>query len=507
MVIGIYARVSTEEQAKHGYSLQDQVRQCRNKARTDEVIEYVDSGFSGEFLERPGLDKLREDVRNKLIDKVVIYDPDRWSRNLMNQLIITDEIERNATIEFVNGDYDKSPEGTLFYQMRGAISEFEKAKINERMSRGRKEKAQQGRVLRDFQIYGYKYDSEQRKLVINPDEAAIVQQIFDLFTNPQSDFKGINGIALYLTETSVPTKRGKGVWHKQVVRQILMNRTYTGEFYQNKWNTEGMHGNKVKKASEKKKMTMRPKEEWIRIECPAIISDYQFEHAQKLLSESKRRYAKDSLNQYLLSGLIRCGDCENTMTGRKGKSWGQWVFEYTDKKNTAGAKHPGCGRRVKCSKLDDEVWERIVAYADSYGKQNESGVMEGHSKVANLTVEQLEEARVVKEIVKIQNARKRLLKLFAMEGMDDSGEAEIKQQLKEFADKEKSLNERLEEVKAIMKRSTMSKQSEKTMQEAAEFYWSLRGKGEYTFEDKKKLIRMAVREIRVYADRADIHLF
>jgi site-specific DNA recombinase len=62
-MIAIYARVSTEEQAKHGYSLQEQIRLCRQKAGTDHVIEYIDEGVSGEFLDRPALTKLRADVK------------------------------------------------------------------------------------------------------------------------------------------------------------------------------------------------------------------------------------------------------------------------------------------------------------------------------------------------------------------------------------------------------------------------------------------------------------
>ncbi|KGT72800.1 DNA recombinase, partial [Bradyrhizobium japonicum] len=93
-MVGIYARVSTEEQAKSGFSLQDQVRECRKKAGTDQIIEYVDEGVSGEFLDRPALSQLRYDVRNGLIDKIVCFDPDRLSRKLMNQLLITDEWEQ-----------------------------------------------------------------------------------------------------------------------------------------------------------------------------------------------------------------------------------------------------------------------------------------------------------------------------------------------------------------------------------------------------------------------------
>jgi site-specific DNA recombinase len=82
---------------------------------------------------------------------IICLDSDRCSRKLMNQLIIMDEFDkRGVELIFVNGEYSKTPEGNLFYSMRGAIAEFEKSKINERMSRGRKEKARQGNQTNGF---------------------------------------------------------------------------------------------------------------------------------------------------------------------------------------------------------------------------------------------------------------------------------------------------------------------------------------------------------------------
>lgn len=138
----IYARVSTEESAQKGYSIAHQIDEAKKKAKTDDVMIYTDEGFSGEFLERPGLEKLRNDVRNGLIDTIIVYDPDRLARNLMHQLLLDDEFRKHSVeLLFVNGDYAKTPEGRLFFSMRGAISEFEKAKIRERTMSGRKRKA------------------------------------------------------------------------------------------------------------------------------------------------------------------------------------------------------------------------------------------------------------------------------------------------------------------------------------------------------------------------------
>lgn len=432
-MIAVYARVSTEEQAKHGFRLNDQVRQCRQKAGTNKVKEYVDDGVSGEFLDRPALTKLRDDIREGIITKIICLDPDRLSRKLMNQLIITDEFDRRGIeLVFVNGEYSKTPEGNLFYSMRGAIAEFEKSKITERMSRGRKEKARQGRVLRDFQVYGYSFDKESEQFLVDEDEAAIVRLIFDLFTQPNTIVQGLNGIALYLTSKGVPTKRGASMWHRQVVRQIIMNRAYIGEFYQNRWNTEGMLGNKHRKDEEKIPMKERPKGEWILLPCPPLIDEAQFEHAQILLSESRRRWAQKSKHPYLLSGLLRCGDCGNTMTGRLSNNWGKKVPEYTDIKNTAGAKSKGCGRRIKAHLIEEQVWDQVTTWLNN-PDEIAAALQEEKSKEP---FEIAEIVRMEKEIEKTKNARKKLIKLFAV-SEDGIAEEDIRQELKELSQKKK----------------------------------------------------------------------
>lgn len=272
-LIAIYARVSTEEQAKHGFSIPAQIRECQDRIGTIPALVFADEGVSGETLQRPALEDLRQRIRNSQVRSVYCLDPDRLSRKLLHQLLLTEEWERQGVyLYFVNGEYSKTPEGNLFYALRGAISEFEKAKITERMCRGRLEKARQGRVLRDFQIYGYDFDPKEEQLIVNSEEGAIVRQIYAWFLAPPSGMRGISGIARTLTEASVPTKRGASRWHRQVVRQILGNRTYIGEFYQNKWDTSN---NRVR---------LRPQGEWIFIPCPPIIEPRTFAEVQKVLS-------------------------------------------------------------------------------------------------------------------------------------------------------------------------------------------------------------------------------
>ncbi|MGD6841243.1 recombinase family protein [Bacillus infantis] len=498
-MIALYARVSTEEQAKSGYSLKDQIRQCRQKAGNNaDSMEYIDDGYSGEFLERPALIKLRNDVREGLIDKVIVYDPDRLSRKLMNQLILSEEIEKKAELIFVNGDYKKTPEGMLFYQLRGAVAEFEKAKINERMSRGRREKAKQGKVVKDAKVYGYKYNKETHELEIYEPEAKVVRLIFDLFTNPMGRVKGINGIAHYLMDKSIPTKKGKGVWHRQVVRQILMNETYSGVYFHNKWNTEGMLGNKYKQdRDEKIPMTKRPKEEWIPVDVPAIVEKKTFEKAQRLLKESRRRWAGHSKNIYLLSGLVRCGECGNTMTGRRSKNWGTYILEYSDIKNTAGTKNRGCGNKIKCESLDNIVWKTYVDIMKM--KTQVLDEVAVTIEETPLSFEESELERIDDQLEQIKVSRKRLLQFLA-NNADIVDEEEIRNQLVEIKDKEQRLKNSREELLQSLNDKEADDISEEITAEAMERFLQIEDPDKLPIEEKQDLLRGVFREIRVYSD-------
>ena len=171
----------------------------------------------------------------------------------------------------MNGEYSKTPEGNLFYALRGAISEFEKAKITERMCRGRRERQGRGGFSGTFRSTAMIL-TVSRALIINPREAEVVNKIYHWMIDPPPDIRGIAGIARRLTEQNVPTKRGAKRWHRQVVRQMLSNRTYIGEFYQNKWDTSNQ------------RVRLRPREEWILIPCPAIIDSEIFTQVQQILS-------------------------------------------------------------------------------------------------------------------------------------------------------------------------------------------------------------------------------
>jgi site-specific DNA recombinase len=137
----IYARVSTEDQGK-GYSIPTQIEACQKLAECEryEVPEghvLIDEGLSGTTMDRPGLRRVRDLVNAQAIAAVIVIDPDRLSRNLGHQLLLAEELEQaSVKLLIVSHPLEQGPEGWLFFQMRGALAEYERAKMLERMKRG-----------------------------------------------------------------------------------------------------------------------------------------------------------------------------------------------------------------------------------------------------------------------------------------------------------------------------------------------------------------------------------
>lgn len=356
-------RVSTDEQAEHGYSLAHQREECRRRARelgATSISEFADEGVSGSVWPRPGLAALLDAVRERGLAIVVAYDPDRLARKLSVQLHVTDILDAaKCKLEFVKFERRDTSDGQLLYVVRGAIAEYEKAKIRERTMNGRRQKAKSGKMPSGFRPYGYIYDRAGQTLLIDDAEAPVVRRVFRMLVE---DGMAVNGIAARLTAEGVPTRRGAPAWQRVVVRQILGNPVYAGTFFANRMDTEGMGINKHLSADQRKSMRLRPREEWVPIPVPAIVDENLWQRAQEILSNAQRLMHDRPRSDYLLTGLLSCGVCGLPMCGTRRKNWGKTVRGYTCRRAWSGAKTPGCGRYVTAEPLEEAVWGKVTEW-------------------------------------------------------------------------------------------------------------------------------------------------
>ena len=146
----LYCRVSGEEQRKKGYSLADQLytlkRWCSENGY--EIVDEVeDGGYSGAYLERPGLDRVREMVATGSVNAVVVLFRDRIAREVYAQLLAEEFRDHGARLVALNSRGNDSPDGELGDNILDVIAAWERKKIAERMNRGKRRKAKEGKVV------------------------------------------------------------------------------------------------------------------------------------------------------------------------------------------------------------------------------------------------------------------------------------------------------------------------------------------------------------------------
>jgi site-specific DNA recombinase len=208
----IYARVSGDDvrQGKDGRNLAEQIAMGREFAQSKgySIIAELaedDRGATGASLDLEQLNRVFNMARAGEFDILIVRELDRLSRRLSKQLIIEEELRRSGVeIEYVLAKYEDNPEGNLSKQIKAVISEYERLKINERMTRGRRVKAKTGSIVSHGHApYGYNFFTENGKtgLIINTKEAEIVNLIFNWYAEGMT----IRGIQRKLTQLAIPT--------------------------------------------------------------------------------------------------------------------------------------------------------------------------------------------------------------------------------------------------------------------------------------------------------------
>src|SRR5919202_311251 len=211
-----YARVSTEEQARSGYSLAQQLEACRAWCATGgyEILEEVtDPGQSGASLERPGMDRVRDLVASlgseEAVQLVVLaQDRDRFAREPAYLYLLRKEFEEYGTrLKALNDRGDDSPEGELTDGILDQLAKFERAKTAERSRRGKIAKARQGKIIaKHTPNYGFQFNEERNNYVVDEETMPIVRRIFHMV--------GVEGKSIYavkraLDNDNVPVPSGK----------------------------------------------------------------------------------------------------------------------------------------------------------------------------------------------------------------------------------------------------------------------------------------------------------
>jgi len=329
MNVAVYVRVSTLRQ-QQAQTIEQQLERlqahiaAQGWSLADEHI-FRDDGYSGAQLNRPGLDSLRDRAAMAEFELVLLTSPDRLARKYVHQALILEELERHGCrVEFLDRPMSDDPHDQLVLQIRGAVAEYERTLIADRMRRGRLMKLRAGQLLPWTKApYGYILDAERprdpTRVRVNEVEAAIVRQIFAWYTDLEEKMSLYATAKRLSSDDGVPTPSGGQRWNVASIREILKNPAYTGTAYAQRTQTVPARQRKSALLSVGPGVSHRPRpqEEWIPIPVPAIISQEQFDQAQARLAFNQQIARRNNTqHHYLLRGLVSCGQCRLRCIGR-----------------------------------------------------------------------------------------------------------------------------------------------------------------------------------------------
>ncbi|MGQ0678189.1 MAG: recombinase family protein, partial [Actinomycetota bacterium] len=366
MRVAIYARVSTQAQESRG-TIGSQLSVLRKRVEEeghDLVAEFPDDGHSGARLDRPGLDALRDAAEAGLLDAVWCLSPDRLARVYAYQVIVLDELARHGVaVLFADApDLGDDPHARLLTQVQGVIAEYERAKIAERYRRGKLWRSRAGEIISWKAPYGYRrlsrsVDGPPRLEPYEP-EAAVVRRIFEDYV---AGGHSTREITRRLNADAIPTPTGsKSVWGTSTIGRLLRNEAYVGRVYYNR--TESVPDSRPGRG---KRQVPRPREEWIQILVPAIISEDVFEAASRVSRDNSKWSPRNTDDDaWLLRALVRCGKCDvgvscHKMKGRNGQFHRYYYCRNHDPLRAGGEDRRCRERNIRADALDSFVFDQV----------------------------------------------------------------------------------------------------------------------------------------------------
>lgn len=335
IVVALYIRVSTQEQASEGYSIGEQEKRLTKYAEAHDWIVYrvySDPGYSGGSTDRPGLKEMILDVMAGKIDKVVVFKLDRLSRSQKDTLYLIEDVFLENNVDFVSmtENFDTAtPLGRAMIGILSVFAQLEREQIKERMAIGREGRAKSGLWRGGGNVpIGYRYNNDDL-LTVDPYEAEIVRRIFREYLSGRT----ITSISSDLVKENITSSYG--IYGRTTVRQILTRPIYAGLIEYNGDLYPGEH--------------------------EAIVSREDWEKVREKLEESARtdiRHFNFSNRVSPITGLCYCGLCGKKMISRywTRRSTGETFKNITcpDKAKT------GCeGGVYPRSEIENLVFEQI----------------------------------------------------------------------------------------------------------------------------------------------------
>jgi len=372
----IYARVSSDRQ-KENHTIASQLAALVEYAETHGYLvppewRFLDEGCSGATLLRPGLEALRDLAAAGQIEAALIYSPDRLSRKYAYQVLLAEELARcGVELVFLKAPSGATAEDQLLVQFQGMIAEYERAQIAERSRRGKRHRAQQGFInVLSGAPYGYRYvkksDTSAAYYGVIDSEATVVRLVYEAYTRQGHS---INAIAHMLNEQQIPTRSGVSRWERSTVWGMLRNPAYKGlacfgktEICARQRITRPLRRRKGL-ASRNSSSHERPRQDWIEIPVPALVSEETFALVQEQLEQNKRHSPRRTITPSLLQGMLVCERCGYSLYRTSTQTSARKLYYYRCLGSDAYRHLKGAvcdNPPVRQDHLDEVVWKELL---------------------------------------------------------------------------------------------------------------------------------------------------
>ncbi|MDK2792985.1 MAG: site-specific recombinase [Deferribacteres bacterium] len=462
----IYIRVSTDEQARSGYSVEAQKKNLTEycKRYNFNLIDYyIDSGFSGAKLKRPELQRLVADVEQGVIDSVIVWRMDRLSRKMKHLLYLLDLFEKNdVNFYSMTENFDaKTPVGKLLINMLGSIAEFERESIIQRINAVKETRKMKKKLPLGNPPLGYKIENNQ---FIYDEKAHVIKKIFEMYIYGYKPKK----IASVLNQEGYRTKDGN-IFTRASVWRIVKNHTYAGLIE--------INGKLVKGNIE------------------PIVDEQTFYQAQKII-ESRRIEKKKNPEKHLLTGLIYC-KCGSTMHSNASSNKRRYkcsakVLYFSDSCDSKGVKA-------------DFIEYQVASLIQDIIKNNKSELLNPFLEKYN---EMAKQQNKISEEISFLNRKKaeldqKLNKYFEAFEEGEIDNTVLKNRLNNLKQQKEQIEKKLLDLK--LKSNEIDsideeKEKIKALLEQFEILWEVSD-----LTDKKKILSVLIEKIVVFDDYIDIY--
>lgn len=473
MKVAIYVRVSTDEQAKEGYSIPAQQRKLKSFCISQdwEIADlYIDEGKSAKDMNRPDLKRLLQDIEAGKVECVLVYRLDRLTRSVFDLYKLLETFDKyGCKFKSATEVYDTTTAmGRMFITIVAALAQWERENTAERVSFGFAEKARQGKYPLNFRPFGYDLNLEESKLSIRPDEARTVRLIYDLY---QKGY-GVSRICHHLNSHGIRTRDGNA-WNKKPTMEIIKNPLYAGHIRWNGEITENTH--------------------------EPIIKPDEFEQVQQLIKKRRGTEPRRVASSYIFTGKLKCPNCGYLLAGNR-----TYATLATGEK--VSYKNYRCLQRIhgycKGTKNLSEL-KLETAFLDFLSNEN----LEQYAGEAAATAEKdlnkkednvIDQEHLKKELEKIERRKKNWQYAWADEEMSYE---DYKKRMAEADKEEKRIKEQLDKVEPVEEEVPVSVDDIKKLLKGIRKNWSV-----LDDFDKKNLVDQIVEQVHVGYDGKELKI-